>query len=124
MVKKEDVMAKLKEVIDPEIGFSIVDLGLIYNVDIQNQGKKIVVDMTLTVKGCPLQYALTNMAKQKVEELEGVEEAVINLVWDPPWNPSMISDELKKRFGYATEDGKGTMCILIMGHPQGLTLLY
>jgi len=106
MVKKEDVMEKLKEVIDPEIGFSIVDLGLIYNVDIQNQGKKIVVDMTLTVKGCPLQYALTNMAKQKVEELDGVEEAVINLVWDPPWNPSMISDELKKRFGYATEDGK------------------
>ena len=106
MVKREDVMEKLKEVIDPEIGFSIVDLGLIYKVDIQNQGKKVVVDMTLTVKGCPLQYALTNMAKQKVEELDGVEEAVVNIVWDPPWNPSMISEELKKRFGYTAGEEK------------------
>ena len=106
MVKREDVMEKLKEVIDPEIGFSIVDLGLIYKVDIQNKGKKVVVDMTLTVKGCPLQYALTNMARQKVEELEGVEEAVVNIVWDPPWNPSMISEELKKRFGYTEGEEK------------------
>ncbi|MCD6400148.1 metal-sulfur cluster assembly factor [candidate division WOR-3 bacterium] len=97
-IKKEDVLDALREVVDPEIGFSIVDLGLIYDVSIN--GGKVKVDMTLTVRGCPLQAMLTEAAKNKVLQIPGVKDAEINLVWDPPWNPSMISEELKKRFGY------------------------
>lgn len=99
MLSVEDVKNALKDVIDPEIGLSVIDLGLIYKVEIVEDGKKIRVDMTLTVKGCPLQFAMQNMVHKKILSLPGVENAEVNIVWEPPWNPSMISDEVKKRFG-------------------------
>lgn len=97
MITKEQVLDKLKTVVDPEIGINIVDLGLIYKIDIQ--GDVVNIDMTLTVPGCPLASMLTQVAKQRVEMLDGVKTANINLVWEPKWNPSMVSDEVKKRFG-------------------------
>jgi len=99
MLTIEDVKEALKDVVDPEIGLSVVDLGLIYKIDILNDGKKVAIDMTLTVRGCPLQFALQNMAQKRLLQIPGVEEAEVRLVWDPPWNPSMISPEAKKRFG-------------------------
>ncbi len=99
MVDKETVRKVLTEVIDPEIGINIVDLGLIY--DIQVEGDKVHVKMTLTVPGCPLGNFILAQAKEKVEGLEGVKEADIELVWDPPWNISMISEEAKRRLGIA-----------------------
>jgi metal-sulfur cluster biosynthetic enzyme len=97
MITKEQVLEALRTVVDPEIGVNIVDLGLVYNVEIE--GDKVEVEMTLTIKGCPLATAITQVAKQRVEMIEGVKEVRVHLVWDPPWNSSMVSDELKKRFG-------------------------
>ncbi len=99
MLNVDDVKNALKDVVDPEIGLSVVDLGLIYKIDILEDGKKVKVDMTLTVRGCPLQIAMQNMVHKKILSLPGVENAEVNIVWDPPWNPSMISEEAKKRFG-------------------------
>ncbi len=99
MIDKEKVREALKEVIDPEIGINIVDLGLVY--DIQIIEDSVYVKMTLTVPGCPLGNFILTQAKEKIEELEGVKEANIELVWDPPWNISMVSEEAKKKLGIA-----------------------
>ncbi len=99
MIDKERVKEALKEVIDPEIGINIVDLGLVY--DIQIIEDTVYVKMTLTVPGCPLGNFILTQAKEKVEELEGVKEANIELVWDPPWNISMVSEEAKRKLGIA-----------------------
>lgn len=99
MLTVEEVKNALKDVVDPEIGLSVIDLGLIYKIDIIEDGKTVNIDMTLTVRGCPLQIAMQNMVQKKILSLRGVEKANVNLVWDPPWNPTMISDEAKKRFG-------------------------
>ncbi len=99
MIDKEKVREVLKEVIDPEIGINIVDLGLVY--DIQIIEDTVYVKMTLTVPGCPLGNFILTQAKEKIEGLEGVKEANIELVWDPPWNISMVSEEAKKKLGIA-----------------------
>ena len=97
MVNKERVRQALSEVIDPEIGLNIVELGLVYDIEVNED--KVHVKMTLTVPGCPLGNFILSQAKEKVEELEGVSEANIELVWDPPWNIGMVSEEAKKKLG-------------------------
>jgi metal-sulfur cluster biosynthetic enzyme len=97
MPTQDDVLQALSSVIDPEIGLAITDLGLIY--DIQIEGGKIAVKMTLTTMGCPLASHLIQEAKQAVERVEGATETRVELVWDPPWNPGMMSDEARARLG-------------------------
>jgi len=97
VITKEQVLDMLKTVVDPEIGINIVDLGLIYKIEIKDD--VVNIDMTLTVPGCPLASMLTQVAKQRVEMMDEVKKANINLVWEPKWTPSMASDEVKKRFG-------------------------
>ncbi len=97
MVDKEKVKQALSEVIDPEIGLDIVNLGLVYNIEVMED--KVHVKMTLTVPGCPLGNFILSQAKEKIEEIEGVEEAEIELVWDPPWNINMVSEKAKKQLG-------------------------
>jgi metal-sulfur cluster biosynthetic enzyme len=91
---REDVLSALKEVYDPEIPINIVDLGLVYRVDFPSE-KKVEVDMTLTAIGCPVGPQMVDTVRQTCLMVPGVEEADVNLVWRPPWDP-------KK----ATEDGK------------------
>ncbi|NLI98138.1 metal-sulfur cluster assembly factor [bacterium] len=98
MVTKLQVREALKKVIDPEIGLNIVDLGLIYDVQIENDVAR--VRMTLTVPGCPLSGMLTNQAEKVVRELDGIKDVKIELTWDPPWNPRMMSDEAKRKLGW------------------------
>lgn len=98
MVTKLQVREALKKVIDPEIGLNIVDLGLIYDVQIENDVAR--VRMTLTVPGCPLSGMLTNQAEKVVRELDGIKDVKIELTWDPPWNPHMMSDEAKRKLGW------------------------
>lgn len=86
----ELVYGALREVIDPEIGCNIVDLGLIYDVSIR--GEAVLVRMTLTTPGCPMSESLAWGVKQAVLNLAPVLEAEVELVWDPPWNPAMMSD--------------------------------
>jgi len=98
MITEAQVIEALKTCYDPEIPVSIVDLGLIYGVDIQ--GNDVHVRMTMTARGCPMHAVLTQEAKQAVEALDGVGSVDVELVWDPPWTPERLSDEAKKRLGF------------------------
>ncbi len=98
-VTEEAVMEALRTVNDPEIpGMSIVDLGLIYGVAVE--GGKVGVKMTVTAPGCPMAHYMADMAKKAVEEMEGVDEANVEVVFEPPWNQEMMSAEAKKKLGF------------------------
>ncbi|EQB65676.1 MAG: hypothetical protein AMDU3_IPLC00002G0313 [Thermoplasmatales archaeon I-plasma] len=94
MVAKEDVVKVLKTVNDPEIGIDIVDLGLVYDLKIDDDS--VTIKMTMTAPSCPLTDWILFDAQKKVEEMDGVSKCDIELVWDPPWTPDMISDEARK----------------------------
>ncbi len=94
---KEEVLNLLKDIYDPEIGLDIVNLGLIYRIDISDDGKSIDLDMTLTSIGCPIGPTLINMVNEVLKSK--FENVNVNVVFDPPWNPEMISDEGKQALG-------------------------
>jgi len=98
MVAEEQVQQALKNVVDPEIGINVVDLGLVYNVDIE--GSTVYIDMTLTSPGCPVGPQIIRSAQREVGALEGVEEVDVQLVWSPLWSPDMMSEEAKDELGY------------------------
>jgi metal-sulfur cluster biosynthetic enzyme len=87
----------LAQVIDPELGLPITDLGLIYKVEVG--GETVQVDMTTTTPVCPLTTYLTQMAETKLREIPGIEYAVINTVHEPPWTPEMMSSHAKQTLG-------------------------
>jgi metal-sulfur cluster biosynthetic enzyme len=84
------VLEQLRQVIDPEIGCNIVDLGLVYSIAID--GAKVRATMTLTTPGCPMHESIRQGAESALLLLEGVTDAEVVLVWDPPWHPSMMTD--------------------------------
>jgi metal-sulfur cluster biosynthetic enzyme len=90
MLDEAEIFEALRQVIDPELGCNIVDLGLIYNVEIS--GAKVTVAMTLTTPGCPMHECITQGAQNALLNLEGVQQAEVQLVWDPPWHPSMMTE--------------------------------
>jgi FeS assembly SUF system protein len=92
------IVEALKTVFDPEIPVNIYELGLIYDVDIQ-EGGHVQVKMTLTSPGCPVAGSLPGEVKAKVESVPGVASADIDLVWDPSWNPSMMSEAARLQLG-------------------------
>lgn len=98
---ERQVWGVLKSCYDPEIPVNIVDLGLVYDMKVSKlaEGRQVDVKMTLTARGCGMGPAIAGDAQQKLLTLDGVEEANVELVWDPPWNPAMISPEGKKRLG-------------------------
>lgn len=98
-ITKERVYAALKDVYDPEIPVSIVDLGLVYDVKIIDDW--VGVKMTLTSQGCGLSTQIANNVRDRVAALEGVADADVRIVWQPAWNPSMMSDEAKKKVHFA-----------------------
>jgi metal-sulfur cluster biosynthetic enzyme len=89
-ITEATVLKALRHVIDPEIGCNIVDLGLIYGVTIN--GSKVSVTMTLTTPGCPMQESIRWGAQCALLNLEDVDEAEVEVVWDPPWHPSMMTE--------------------------------
>ncbi len=95
MVTREEVLEALKQVYDPEIPVNVVDLGLIYNIQIDEENQ-VYVEMTLTAPGCPMYGPIGQQAEAAIRRISGVKDAVVNFVWDPPWEPSKISDEGKK----------------------------
>jgi FeS assembly SUF system protein len=97
MITKEAVYDSLRDCYDPEIPVNIVDLGLVYDVEINDD--KVAVKMTLTAPGCGMGTFIANDARQKILALEGVGDAVVDLVWDPPWTPQMMSEEAKLKLG-------------------------
>jgi FeS assembly SUF system protein len=90
----DDIVTALKTVYDPEIPADIYELGLIYKVDIADD-RAVAVDMTLTTPNCPSAAELPQMVENAVASVAGVREAKVNLVWDPPWDPSRMSDEAR-----------------------------
>lgn len=97
-VTEEQVMNALSNVYDMEIGFDVVSLGLIYNVDIDEEDN-VHVDMTLTTPMCPLAGMMVEDAKSKVSEVEGINEVDVELTFDPPWDPSKASEEVRRLLG-------------------------
>jgi len=90
----DDIVAALKTVYDPEIPADIYELGLIYKVDIADD-RAVAVDMTLTTPNCPSAAELPHMVEDAVTSVSGVRDVKVNLVWDPPWDPSRMSDEAR-----------------------------
>ena len=101
MVTEEKVKEALSQVVDPEIGLDIVNLGFIYEVDI-NEGK-VEVNMTLTTRGCPMHQFLGKQAEEAVKSIDGVEDVAISIVFDPPWNPKMMSQAAKDKLGFSDD---------------------
>jgi FeS assembly SUF system protein len=97
MATKEEIYEVLATCYDPEIPVNIVDLGLIYGVEVSDG--KVQVKMTLTAPGCGMGGIIAHEAKQKILELPGVADASVDLVWDPPWDPSKMSEEAKQKLG-------------------------
>jgi metal-sulfur cluster biosynthetic enzyme len=95
----EELREVLHGVEDPELRMSILELGLVYDVDIDEQGM-VTVDMTLTSPACPVGPMLQGMIYHKLSEMEGVEDVEVNLVWNPPWDPkTMASEDVKMALG-------------------------
>jgi FeS assembly SUF system protein len=90
----DDIVASLKTVYDPEIPADIYELGLIYKIDIADD-RKVAIDMTLTTPNCPSAQELPIMAENAVASVPGVGPVTVNVVWDPPWEPSRMSDEAR-----------------------------
>jgi metal-sulfur cluster biosynthetic enzyme len=106
-ITEEDVLSALKSCYDPEIPVNIVDLGLIYKVnfapvpaDPPEQAKQdVAVDMTLTAQGCPEHVNISTQVKSRLEQLPGIRNCSVNVVWTPPWTPERLSPEAKKQLG-------------------------
>jgi len=92
---KEEIIAALKQVKDPEVGLSIIDLGLVYDVSIDVDGK-VQIKMTLTTPACPYGKILIAQAHSATSQVGGVREVDVKLVWDPPWNPKEMCSDLAK----------------------------
>jgi FeS assembly SUF system protein len=90
----DQLVDKLKTVFDPEIPVDIYELGLIYKVDVSDD-RSVAIDMTLTAPGCPVAGEMPGWVEDAVMTIDGVKSCVVNLVFDPPWDPSLMSDEAK-----------------------------
>jgi probable FeS assembly SUF system protein SufT len=101
-VSEEDVWNQLRQCFDPEIPVNIVDLGLVYDCRLITKpegGTKVEVKMTLTAPGCGMGPAIAHDAQSKILSIDGVDEADVQLVWDPPWNQNMISEAGRMKLG-------------------------
>ena len=96
---EEKIVAMLKTVYDPEIPVNVYDLGLIYKIDVSDNGEA-VLDMTLTAPNCPAADFIMEDIRQKVESVEGVTTTTINLVFEPEWDKDMMSEEAKLELGF------------------------
>ena len=96
-ITESQVYDAMRNVYDPEIPVSVVDLGLIYDVKIIDDW--VGVKMTLTAPGCGMGGAIANQIRERVLEIPGVHDADVRIVWEPQWNPTMMSDEAKRKLG-------------------------
>ena len=104
-VADDEIIGALKTVTDPELGVNIIDLGLVYRIDIDDDGD-VQLYMTLTSPGCPAGPEIRNGVKSALEELGGINTVNVQFVFNPPWSPAMMSQEAKDELGidYDTDD--------------------
>jgi metal-sulfur cluster biosynthetic enzyme len=109
-ITEQDVLSALRSCYDPEIPVNIVDLGLIYNVNfaaaaaeapmtLEEAKQDVTVDMTLTSQGCPEHVNISAQVKSRIEQLPGVANCTVNVVWSPVWTPERLSPDAKKQLG-------------------------
>lgn len=98
MIGQEQIIDKLKQCIDPELGINIVDLGLIYSINIE--GSRINVLMTMTTPGCPMESYFVKDISIKLKSLKGISDVTVEMTFDPVWNPSKLSAESKDLLGF------------------------
>ena len=96
---EERIIDMLKTVYDPEIPVNVYDLGLIYKIDLQDDGE-LTIDMTLTAPNCPAAELIMEDVRQKVESVDGVKAAQVNLVFEPEWDKDMMTEEAKLELGF------------------------
>ncbi len=99
VLTKEQVYEELKSIIDPEIGIDIVNLGMVYGVEVSEDGRKVHIDMTLTTMGCPLYSQIERGIEMQLGQL-GAEEVDVKLVWSPPWTPEFMSEDARTALRY------------------------
>jgi len=100
VVTKEEVITVLKDCYDPEIPINIWDLGLVYDINLQEDGN-VGIKMTLTAPGCMMGGMIAEEVKTKIKAMNGVKDAKVELVWEPPWSPDKMSEEAKAQMGIA-----------------------
>ena len=98
MPSREEIIDALRVVEDPELGMDIVELGLLYDVEVE--GPKVRVEYTLTSMGCPVGPLIEQQIAEAVDEIEGVGEVETELTWDPPWSPEKMSEDAKFILGF------------------------
>ena len=101
-VTEQDVMSALKSCYDPEIPVNIVDLGLIYGVKFDpapDDKQDVSIEITLTAQGCPEHVNISMQVKSRLEQLPGIRNAAVNVVWSPPWTPERLSPDARKQLG-------------------------
>ncbi len=99
---EDEVLSALKDCYDPEIPVNIVDLGLIYNVRIDpaaDDKQDVSIDMTLTAPGCPAHSMISEQVKSRLERIDAVRNAQVNVVWEPQWTPERLSPDARKQLG-------------------------
>tara|TARA_B100000902_G_scaffold249530_1_gene236118 strand:+ start:102 stop:401 length:300 start_codon:yes stop_codon:yes gene_type:complete len=94
MSKKEKIIDEIRKIYDPELPVNIYDLGLIYDIQVENE-KSVKIKMTLTTPNCPVAESLPKEVKEGALQVEGIEDVDLELVWDPPWNKDMMSEAAK-----------------------------
>jgi metal-sulfur cluster biosynthetic enzyme len=102
-VSDEAIISALKTVHDPEMGVNVVDLGLVYRLDVEDNGD-VLVYMTFTSPGCPAGPEIKSGVKESLEKLEGVSEVKVQIVWNPPWSPDMISEDGLDELGVEVDE--------------------
>lgn len=95
---KNTVLEALKQVYDPELGVNVVDLGLIYDLDITEDGH-LSVTMTLTTPGCPMHETISGGVRRRLQDLPGVKDVQVRVVWDPPWTPDRLTPDGREALG-------------------------
>jgi len=98
MITEEKAHNALYSVIDPELGIDVVNLGLIYGIDIDDDS--VTVTMTLTTPGCPLHESMSSAVYNAIRMLDPEKDVKINLVWDPPWTPERLTDQAREMLGW------------------------
>ena len=98
VVTKQEVLKVLENCLDPELGISVVDMGLIYEVKVDNEN--VHVRMTLTNPGCPMARMISHDVEETIKGMKGIKKAEVELVWEPKWTPDRLSEKAKKTGGY------------------------
>ena len=92
---KEKIVSEIKKIYDPEIPVNIYELGLIYKIEVNNENKKVLIEMTLTSPNCPVAESLPNSVKDNIIKIDGISDVDLKLVWDPPWTKDKMSEAAK-----------------------------